>query len=406
MKSSDSIVIESFEGKTVSEQKIEIVERKGLGHPDSICDGVMEFVSLRLAAEYQKRFGAVLHHNLDKSLLCAGSAEIKFGGGVIKLPMRLIMGDRATFKADGKEILVGEIAIGAAKEWFRNNLRFLDPEKHVEYQLEIRPGSSELQNIFNSKKRILTANDTSAGVGYAPLSETEKTVLETEKYLNSKTFKSKFPDTGEDVKIMGIRKGKNLHLTIAMPLIDRFIKDERSYFERKTDVLKAIKEFVEGKYPNFERIEILLNSLDKKGKGINGLYLSVLGTSAEVADSGEVGRGNRVNGLISFGRPCSLEAAAGKNAVSHVGKIYNVLANKVATQIHKTLSGIQEVYVTMVSRIGSPINTPDVVSIKLNLKKNVAVSRIKKQAQQIVEQELSELHILCKDLIQGKYSVY
>ncbi len=406
MSDADSIVIESFSGKTVSEQKLEIVERKGLGHPDSICDGVMEFVSIRLAAEYQKRFGTVLHHNLDKSLLCAGSAETKFGGGTIKSPMRLIMGDRATWKADGKEIPVGEIAIAAAKEWFRNHFRFLDPEQHVEYQLEIRPGSSELQNIFGSKKRILAANDTSAGVGYAPLSETEKIVLETEKYLNSKIFKDNFPDTGEDVKIMGIRKGKDLQLTVAMPLMDRFIEDERSYFKRKSEVLNVIKEFPEEKYPNFDKIEIILNSLDKKGKGINGLYLSVVGTSAEVADSGEVGRGNRVNGLISFGRPCSLEAAAGKNALSHVGKIYNVFANKVAAQIYETLYGIQEVFVTMVSRIGSPINRPDAVSIKLNLKKNASVSRITKQAHQIVEHELSGLHAFCNELLQGKYTVY
>lgn len=406
MRASDSIVVESFSGKTVSEQKLEIVERKGLGHPDSICDAVMEFASIRLAAEYQRQFGTVLHYNLDKSLLCAGAAECQFGGGIIKSPMRFIMGDRATWKADGKEIPVGEIAIAAAKEWFRNHFRFLDPEQHVEYQLEIKPGSSELQDIFRSKKTMRAANDTSAGVGYAPLTGTEKAVLETEKYLNSKIFKDEFPETGEDVKIMGIRKGSDLHLTIAMPLVDRFIENEKSYFKRKTDVWKAIKTFLDEKFRNFEKIDVILNSLDKKGKGINGIYLSVLGTSAEVADSGEVGRGNRVNGLISFGRPCSLEAAAGKNAISHVGKIYNVFANKVAIQIYETLSGIQEVYVTLVSRIGSPIDKPDAVSIKLNLKKNVAVRKITKHAQQIVEHELSGLDIFCEDLIQGKYNIY
>ena len=406
MKVSDSIVTESFFGKPLSEDKLEIVERKGLGHPDSICDGVMEFVSIQLAAEYQKRFGTVLHHNLDKSLLCAGSAECKFGGGTIKSPMRLIMGDRATWKADGKEIPVGEIAIAAAKEWFRNHFRFLDPEQHVEYQLEIKPGSSELQNIFSSKKKISVANDTSAGVGYAPFSETERCILETERYLNSKIFKQDFPDTGEDVKIMAIRKGKDLHLTIAMPLIDRFIENERNYFLRKMEILKVIREFVRERYQNFRKIEINLNTLDIKGKGIDGIYLSVLGTSAEVADSGEVGRGNRVNGLISFGRPCSLEAAAGKNAISHVGKIYNVFANKVAAEIYETISGIHEVYVTLVSRIGSPINLPEAVSIKLNLKKNARALKITNQAQQVVERELSAIQILCKDLLQGKYAVY
>ena len=63
-------------------------------------------------------------------------------------------------------------------------------------------------------------------------------------------------------------------------------------------------------------------------RGAGGMYLTVLGTSADGADGGQVGRGNRVNGLISLHRPMSTEAAAGKNPVSHVGKIYNLLAHR------------------------------------------------------------------------------
>ena len=68
------------------------------------------------------------------------------------------------------------------------------------------------------------SNDTSAGVGYAPLSETERLVLETERYLNSPGFKSAFPQTGEDVKVMGVRRDRNLDLTIAMPFVDQYIQ--------------------------------------------------------------------------------------------------------------------------------------------------------------------------------------
>ena len=64
------------------------------------------------------------------------------------------------------------------------------------------------------------------------------------------------------------------------------------------------------------------------------MYLTLLGTSAEQGDSGQVGRGNRVCGLISLNRPMSVEAAAGKNPVSHVGKIYNVLAHELAMRIY------------------------------------------------------------------------
>jgi S-adenosylmethionine synthetase len=72
----------------------------------------------------------------------------------------------------------------------------VDPEKHVKYQVEINPGSQGLVDIFKRKGKVLGANDTSAAVGYAPMTRTEKTVLNTEKYVNSKDFKERFPEAG------------------------------------------------------------------------------------------------------------------------------------------------------------------------------------------------------------------
>jgi S-adenosylmethionine synthetase len=406
MTSKEHLFIEPLSAPPVWKRQIEIVERKGLGHPDSICDGVMEYISVRLANEYQKTLGSVLHHNLDKSLLAAGSVKLEFGGGIVEVPMRLILGDRATWRANGKEIPVADIAITAAKEWFHKNLRFVDPDQHVQYQIEIRQGSSELRDIFGAKKRFQPANDTSAGVGYAPLSETQNTVLNTEFYLNSKPFKDNFPDTGEDVKIMGIRRTKDLHLTIAMPFLSGFIRNEKEYFERKQQVLKTIGQHLQQSNCFFQNIKVTLNNLDKKGKGINGVYLTLLGTSAEGGDSGEVGRGNRVNGLISFGRPCSLEAAAGKNATSHVGKIYNVLANKLASQIYAQVSGIEEICITLVSRIGSPINKPDIISVQITPKQSKRFSLLSKEITGILQKELSQLDLFCNELLQGKFAVY
>jgi S-adenosylmethionine synthetase len=406
MKSKELLVIEPLLTTPIWKRQIEIVERKGLGHPDSICDGVMEHISVRLANEYQKNFGRVLHHNLDKSLLAAGSVDLEFGGGMMKAPMRLIMGDRATWKVDSKEIPVADIAISTAKEWFRKNLRHVNPDQHIEYQIEIRQGSSELQGIFAAKGRFQAANDTSAGVGYAPLSPTEKIVLDTESFLNSQTFKQKFPDTGEDVKIMAIRRSKDLSMTIAMPLISRCIRSEKEYFDRKVELLKVIRQHLNQLNHSLRDVKLFLNSLDKRGKGIDGVYVSLLGTSAESGDSGEVGRGNRVNGLIAFGRPSSLEAAAGKNATSHVGKIYNVLANKLASQIYAEVPGIEEIIITLVSRIGLPINQPSIVSVQLNLKHGKRFSTIAKQTSSIIEKEFSQLHLFCNQLLEGKLKVY
>ena len=198
-----------------------------------MCDALMETISVALSREYKRTFGAILHHNIDKGLLAAGKTEIEFGGGRLIKPMELIIGDRATFTAGGKKIAVNEIAVGAAREWTRQNLRFVDPDIHFTYKSVLAPGSEELTDIFQRPGEVHGANDTSALIGYYPLSPTEEVVLGLERFLNSKAFKGRYPETGEDIKVMGLRTGEDLDLTVAMPLISVFIKSEDEYFKRK-----------------------------------------------------------------------------------------------------------------------------------------------------------------------------
>jgi len=232
-----NIFVDSLKQTPLEQQKLEIVERKGLGHPDCICDAIMDMVSVRLSQEYLKKIGVILHHNIDKSLLAAGESETRFGGGIVKKPMLLIFGDRATFEAGGVKIPVEEIAIQTAEKWLKDNLRFVDPKKHVRYQVELKPGHPELMDIFQRKGRVLGANDTSAAVGYAPMTRTEQIVLETEKFVNSRDFKKRFPESGEDVKVMAFRKNNDLRLTICMALVDRFVDSESDYFWKKGELL-------------------------------------------------------------------------------------------------------------------------------------------------------------------------
>jgi len=398
------IVVEDFKGKSVIDHSVEIVERKGTGHPDFMCDAIMESISVALSREYKKVFGTILHHNIDKGLLAAGKTENDFGGGRMIKPMELIIGDRATFSAGNKKIPVKDIAVNTAKKWIKDNLRFVDPEKHVRYRVVLAPGSGELTDIFIRPGEVRGANDTSALVGYYPLSPTEKVVLNLERYLNSRQFKDKYPETGEDVKVMGLRKVKNLDLTVAMPLISRFIRSEDEYFKRKEIVQKEIMKFL-GRYKDFKNISVNLNTLDKRGRGLDGTYLSLIGTSAESADSGQVGRGNRVNGLISINRPMGTEAAAGKNPVSHVGKIYNVLAHRLAEKICKKIDGIKEVYVLLLSRIGTPVDKPLMAAAQVLLKKGVRVGDISSGVESIIEKELSDISSFCEDLASGKFTI-
>jgi len=399
-----NIIITEMKNLPLEEQRIEVVERKGLGHPDTICDSIMNEVSVRLSREYIEKFGTILHHNIDKSLLAAGEVETRFGGGVIKKPMKLIFGDRATFEANGIKIPVREIAIETAKRWFRENLRFVDPDEHVHYQIEIQPGSSALTDIFKRGGRVLEANDTSAAVGWAPMTKTEKIVLSTEKYLNSPEFKKRFPESGEDIKVMGLRRDRSLELIISMAFVDRFIENEKDYFEKKSIILEEIREFVE-RNSGFEEIKIQLNTLDVPGRGIDGIYLTVLGTSADGADSGQVGRGNRVNGVISLNRPQCSEAAAGKNPVSHVGKIYNLLTHEIAKDIYASVSGIREVYVWMLSKIGRPIDQPLITAVQIIPDGTEPFDKIRRRSERVVDYRLEEIEDFCMKLAYGKIPI-
>ena len=189
-----NIILEELKQTPVEQQRVELVERKGTGHPDSICDAIMEQGSVALCREYLDTFGRILHHNIDKGLLVAGRTEPRLGGGQVLEPMRLVFGDRATAEYEGKRIDVGAIVEASAKDWLRQHLRFVNPDQHVVFQNELKEGSPELTDIFG--RAVIGANDTSAAVGYAPLTETERLVLATEHYLNSPEFKAEFSGGG------------------------------------------------------------------------------------------------------------------------------------------------------------------------------------------------------------------
>ena len=394
------IVLDELKQKTLQEQRTEICERKGLGHPDTICDAIMDDISRALSQEYLKKFGSVMHHNVDKSLLVAGDVEVSFGGGKVLKPMLLVFGDRATFSVGSETVPVEEITIKTAKEWIRNNLRYVDPEKHVKYQVELKRGSQALTDIFQRKDKILGANDTSAAVGFAPLTSTEQTVRDIEFYLNDSPFKSDFPETGEDIKVMGLREDDTLHLTVGMAFVDSYIDGEEKYFRLKDEVVEEIRKYVEPRVKM--KVEVDLNTADRPGRGLGGLYLTVLGTSADGGDCGQVGRGNRVNGIIPLNRPTCSEAACGKNPVSHVGKIYNLLTYKIAEEVYQKVPGVKEVYVWLLSQIGRPINMPKVASAQLVLEPNTRMKDVEAPVKETIQAQLDTIDKFCMELAFGK----
>jgi S-adenosylmethionine synthetase len=373
---------------------VEIVERKGLGHPDTICDLVVDQLSIRLSQIYKKEFGVIPHFNIDKALLAAGTAENRFGGGKIIKPMLFVIGDRATEKMGRKKINLKKIIEAEIYQFLKEKYRFLNKKNFI-IQNEIKPASSSLADIFARGGKILPANDTSALVGYAPMTKLESIVFSLERFINSLSFKKQFPETGEDVKIMGYREKEKIHLVLAIAFVDRFVKNENDYFEKKRQVFLAIEKFLQKNFG--QKISFEINTLDQKGRGVAGCYLTVTGTSADSGDSGQVGRGNRVNGVIPLNRVAGSEASAGKNCVSHVGKIYNLLSFKIADEIYKKTGKKNTVW--LVSKIGKPVNQPALISVSVeDLDK-----KIKEKVEEIVEKNFAQIDCFIDKLILGKY---
>ncbi|MEM1873092.1 MAG: methionine adenosyltransferase [Acidilobaceae archaeon] len=405
-----NVYVEEWRAPSVADMEVEIVERKGLGHPDHICDAVSEAVSVALSKYYLEKFGRILHHNVDKVLLVGGQANPWFGGGEVLQPIRIIVSGRVTTEviSDGRVEYVpfGTLIVDASKSWLKKNFRFLDPDSHVIIDYKIGKGSADLKSIVEAEARVPLANDTSVGLGFAPLSTLERLVLETERLLNSREFKKKYPAVGEDVKVMGLRKGKKITLTIATAMISSLILDPDEYFSIKSDVREEVLTLASKIAPDYE-IEAHINTADSRERGI--YYLTVTGTSAEHGDDGATGRGNRVNGLITPFRPMSLEATAGKNPVSHVGKIYNVVARDIAESIYTLLEprGVREVYVSLLSQIGRPIDDPLIADIKIKMAQGVQLSPdIANEAIGVAEEKLENIVSYVDKILRGEVQLF
>ena len=406
-----NIVVESIRWQPIEEHNVELVERKGVGHPDTITDAVAEEASRSLSRYYMEKYGAILHHNLDKVLLVGGQAAPRFGGGDILQPIYIVISGRATTEVrlqDGgvEKVPIGPILLEAAREWIKRSLRFLDPERHVIIDYRIGHGSTDLVGIFElGKERVPLANDTSVGVGFAPFSTLETLVYRTERLLNSREFKQKLPEVGEDIKVMGLRRGKTIDLTVAAAMISGLVRDLDHYLSVKEQVREAVLDLASKIAPDYD-VRVHVNTADVPDKGI--VYLTVTGTSAEHGDDGMTGRGNRSYGLITPLRPMSLEAAAGKNPVNHVGKIYNIMAMNIARRVYESVAGIREVYVELLSQIGKPINQPLVANVKVLTEKpgEPLPGNAAREIEAIVEEELDSYRSITEKLLRGEITVY
>ena len=381
----------------IEKREVELVERKGIGHPDSLSDGIGEAISKKLSKEYKDRFGNILHHNTDQVQIVGGRSEPEFGGGEMKEPIFILLSGRANNELEEQKIPTHKIAEEAAMEYLENTVQNIDPEKHVDIDCRIQKGSQDLTGLYNEDD--ILSNDTSFGVGYAPLSETETIVKNVENTLNSSEFKEKHPYVGEDVKVMGLRRDDNIKITVASAMVDSYIEDPDEYINVINEVNSEVKKIA---HQYTERdIEVYVNHADEYEKDL--YYITVTGTSAEAGDDGSVGRGNRVNGLITPNRPMSLEAAAGKNPKGHVGKLYNVFSMDLAKTLDNKIEDLNKVHVRTLGQIGRPIKDPLILSINASADN---LNIIKDDIEDIAASKLENIEELTERIIADEIKVF
>ncbi|WP_411963565.1 methionine adenosyltransferase [Haloferax sp. YSMS24] len=398
-----NIRLESADKRAVEDHEVEIVERKGIGHPDSICDGIAESVSRALSNLYIERVGKVLHYNTDETQLVAGTAAPAFGGGEVIEPIYLLIVGRATKEYDGKKLPVDAVALRAAREYLTENLPELDVGTDVIVDVKLGEGSGDLQDVFGEEtQEVPMANDTSFGVGHAPLTETERIVRETERALNGARYGDGHPELGQDIKIMGKREGDVIDVTVAAAMVDAYIDDMDDYIAAVDDVRAYVTELAT-EYTDRE-VNVEVNTADDYDEG--SIYLTTTGTSAEQGDDGSVGRGNRANGLITPNRPMSMEATSGKNPVNHIGKIYNLLSTHIAETVVAEVDGIRDLQVRLLSQIGRPIDEPHVADAKVVTDDGVTVADIEDEVVAIIDRELANVTDITRRTIDGELSTF
>ncbi len=399
---SRNIRIEPINQVPLEKQQIELVERKCIGHPDSLADGIAESISRALCRAYIEECGVILHHNTDQGEIVAGESAPKYGGGKVIKPIYMLIDGRATKHFDGVNIPTDSIALGAARDYLRSTLTNLDLERDITIDCRLGAGSTDLQDVFRPcSSKIPRANDTSFGVGHAPFSETETIVKSVSDFIDE-DLRKRFPVIGQDIKIMGLRETDRITLTIACAMVDRYCAGLAEYIEYK-EVMREEIEKQARRYTSRD-VVVAVNTADDIDSG--SVFLTVTGTSAEMGDDGSVGRGNRCNGLITPNRPMSMEATSGKNPINHIGKIYNLLSTELAGDCVREVAGIEECYVRLLSQIGAPIDHPLVASIQILPKPGADVIRCSREIEGIVDDGLAGVTCISDRVIRGELKTF
>ena len=415
-----NLLIYSSGKPEVDKTAFEVVERKGVGHPDTLCDTIAEKVSQAYSQYCLKHYGVILRHMVDKIALSGGASKVKFGGGEMQKPIRLYLNCRFTRTYQQETVPYLEIVKDVVYQHFGEILPLLDLDQWLTVvdNTHFAPGpgvvyeadgttQNERQHFFEIPEKefamfhdnSLRSNDTSTAVAYSPLSVTEQIVMLVETTLNGKEFKKLHPYVGTDIKVMAKRMQKRMDITVCIPFIAVHTPSKEFYFEKLELLRDIVKKLITSKFDQFE-VTVFLNTRDNPNK--SDYYLTLTGSAIESGDEGVVGRGNRYNGVIPFTRQMSMEACCGKNPVYHVGKLYTAIASLISGEIFE-ITGI-ETCIYLTSQMGRSLSDPWSICVEICGKE--ATSTERQMFEEIIERNLANANETTRKIVNGELNLF
>ena len=269
----------------INDIQFEVVETKGKGHPDNICDTLAEKISSNYSKYCMGKYGVILRHMIDKLSILGGGSTVHFGKSEMIEPIKVLINGRFTNRYKEEKIDYMAIVENTVKSYFKelfplldvdNFLSIIDNTHHNE-----GPGVvyNDDETTKNERKKFyealdeedilrhnnfLRCNDTSTTVSYYPMSKLERTVLNIEHELNSQEYKSKFPWVGTDIKVMGIRKEQKIEITSCVPLISLYVLNLDDYKNKIEKIKSDIEEIARREFKNNEIIIFLIHVITMK----------------------------------------------------------------------------------------------------------------------------------------------
>ncbi|AMR88280.1 methionine adenosyltransferase [Bacillus thuringiensis] len=377
---------------TPDQLQYEVVERKGLGHPDTLTDGIAEAAEIEYCKYCLDKFRYIPHHNFDKVMILGGQCMQKYGGEKFSDPIQVIFMGRGSKSFGSETIPMEEIQIKAAKAYLSRVLPHLDVEsestivfRSITSSHSTRPywfSPRDKNDLPEYSEKGPTANDTATMISYWPLTKSEQLALDIEGYFYQNNEEGlpypRFKEFGGDIKVMVVRDGDSTVATVTVPQITTMTATAEQYFKREQSLRNYLTKYVQSKYPN-ETINLIINT---QTLGDNPRpYLVTAGSCTDFGEEGAVGRGNKTHGIISSFRPNTMEAPHGKNSTYFVGKVLGYQADVIAKQIYAVTGSPCQIILR--ANIGDNLYTPSKIIVSTAQSVNEAM------VQDIVKSSLS-----------------